>query len=292
MSGHLRGARGRGGTGALLVLGVAALTLSAGAAQAQQTAFVSFEREVRAAASPGGYAPLTDVRSTTLAGPWEASVFAFGTPWAGYGANWGFADYVGDAGARRVTGSGNAGGVDNVAIGGVGWGGGEYRMTLRARVEPGAGWFMRLRFRSSGFSALESSAEFTLHPAGQPAASFIGNVAFTGEQNATDWSIPLAPGEYDLRLRLESRTGGSATSQTSDRYEFDFELTTEPGCRVDYTRDGELTFEDVLGFVQAFNMTGPLAGPRGCAPGADLNADGERTFDDVQVFVTLYSQGC
>jgi hypothetical protein len=61
-------------------------------------------------------------------------------------------------------------------------------------------------------------------------------------------------------------------------------------CRVDYNFDGELTFDDVQGFITRYNTGSPVSAGR--APGADLNFDGEFTFDDIQAFVRLFNQGC
>jgi hypothetical protein len=64
--------------------------------------------------------------------------------------------------------------------------------------------------------------------------------------------------------------------------------TSRSVCCVDYNADGELTFEDVLLFVAAFNAR--VGGA--CAPGADANDDGEFTFDDIQLFVSRFNAGC
>ena len=54
-------------------------------------------------------------------------------------------------------------------------------------------------------------------------------------------------------------------------------------CRADTDGDGELTFDDVQGFVAWYNASDPRA---------DFNADGEWTFDDIQLFVGAYNGGC
>ena len=74
-------------------------------------------------------------------------------------------------------------------------------------------------------------------------------------------------------------------------------VATTPPSTGQATPDGQLTFDDLLVFVNAFvEQTGCPALPPCCA--ADLTdtfggyPDGELTVDDLIAFVNAFSEGC
>ncbi|MBM4108323.1 MAG: hypothetical protein FJ255_05850 [Phycisphaerae bacterium] len=56
-----------------------------------------------------------------------------------------------------------------------------------------------------------------------------------------------------------------------------------PACRADWTGDGVVDFNDLLGFLNDFNAAGEYA---------DLNADGVVDFNDLLEFLNLSNAGC
>jgi hypothetical protein len=285
---------GRVSRGPAALRGAAAVVAIFGAGTpwaSAQTEFTSAARETGVSA-----AGATDLgASTAVLGPWAQDLYVMGREFCQYEPCWAYAYTRSDVSARRLTANGLLGGVDNVSsCGGSGWGVGRFSVDTRFRVEPGERWYLRVRVEGTGFgSGSQSFAELRVEQVGTGGVRYLENTSWNEmTRGATDWSLPLEPGEHLLRFRGQAYAGGASSSRAHDRFNLDFELTTTPGCRVDYTRDGELTFDDIAAFVQRYNDPNPIGGPRGCAPSADLNMDREATFDDIALFVTLYTQGC
>lgn len=92
----------------------------------------------------------------------------------------------------------------------------------------------------------------------------------------------LAPGEYQLQIRLRSLTDGVSAMSSGGGMDFSFTVTP---CPPDFNGDGLTNPDDLADYITCFFVD---IGSPGACPNSDFNGDGLRDPDDLSDFITEF----